>query len=423
MGLLIVLVAVVGEVTLATFCISTKSNQTTIRSIVRVTALAAFLLLAVLPIIDWGSRYYALAALLLLLAATGTVVLIRHKPEQPGSYRAARVIKRTTAMTMLILVATLPAVVFPQHQAVATTGGYEVATASYTYTDPARIETYTTTGENRRLNVELWYPGDATEKYPLIVFSHGSFGVKSSNQSLFNELASHGYVVISVDHTFQSVYTTDDHGRITLVNAGYVKEVSGENAHTKKQQSLELYQKWMSLRMADINFVIDHTLAEAGNRAADPVYQRVDTHKIGVMGHSLGGSAALGIGRVRHDVSAVLALEAPFMYDIKGVRSGQFIFTTDAYPVPVLNVYSDSSWEHLSEWAQYAENYRLLSSPDASTVNVHISGAGHLDLTDLTLTSPILTRLLNGQQSTRDSRDSVTLINQLSLTFFDANLK
>ena len=141
------------------------------------------------------------------------------------------------------------------------------------------------------------------------------------------------------------------------------------------------------------------------------------------MGHSLGGSAALGIGRVRHDVGAVLALEAPFMYDIKGVQSDQFIFTDDAYPVPVLNVYSDSSWVHLNEWTQYAENYRLLSSPDASTVNVHISGAGHLDLTDLALTSPILTRILNGQKSSRDSRDSLTVINHVSLNFFDAYLK
>ncbi len=48
--------------------------------------------------------------------------------------------------------------------------------------------------------------------------------------------------------------------------------------------------------------------------------------RIGVMGHSLGGSAALCIGRQRPDVQAVLALESPFMCDIEGVRMGNLFY-------------------------------------------------------------------------------------------------
>jgi hypothetical protein len=67
----------------------------------------------------------------------------------------------------------------------------------------------------------------------------------------------------------------------------------------------------------------------------------VDTDHIGMMGHSLGGSAALGIGRQRDEVNAVIALEAPFLYDIVGVEDGEFVFVDADYPTPVLNVYSD----------------------------------------------------------------------------------
>lgn len=69
----------------------------------------------------------------------------------------------------------------------------------------------------------------------------------------------------------------------------------------------------------------------------------VDRTKIGVMGHSLGGSSALGIGRMRKDGSVIIALESLFMCDIKGVKNSEFVFTGEEYPIPVLNVYSDSS--------------------------------------------------------------------------------
>jgi hypothetical protein len=89
----------------------------------------------------------------------------------------------------------------------------------------------------------------------------------------------------------------------------------------------------------------------------------------------------------------------------------------------VLNVYSSGSWSHLGEWAQYAENYRLLSNPGATAFNVYIRGTGHLDLTDLAIVSPILTRLLNGQESTTDARYTLKIINKVSLEFFDSYLK
>jgi dienelactone hydrolase len=424
MGIFLLLAAVVVEIALAIFCIRTKSNQKKVRSIIRIAAFTGFVLLAVLPIIDWSFRYYTLVASMFLLAVIGAVNLLRKKDEK-RAYKAGRVVLKGIGMTVLIFVVTLTAIIFPQRTAVvASTGEYQVATKTYTYTDTNRVETYTDTGENRKLNVQMWYPENADGTFPLIVFSHGAFGIKSSNESLYKELASHGYVVCSIDHTYQALSTTDENGDTTLIDMGYMQEMSAQDAHNDRQQSYEYYQKWMNIRTGDINFVIDYILAKAKNNDADRAYKLVDTTKIGVIGHSLGGSAALGVGRMRDDVSAVIALESPFMCDILGVEDGEFVFTDENYPVPVLNVYSDASWDHLSEWKEYAENYALLlSSSDATAFNVHISGVGHLTLTDLALTSPILTRILNGHKSTTDTEYSLKTINKVSLEFFDSYLK
>jgi dienelactone hydrolase len=424
MGIIIFLIAVIVEITFAAFCIITKSNHVKERSIIRIAAFAGFVLLAVLPIIDWSFRYYALASLLLLLSIIGAKNLIQQK-EEIREYKAVRVVLKAVGMTVLIFALTLPAIIFPQNKAVvAATGEYQVLTQTYTYTDKSRIESYTDTGKNRKLNVQFWHPDNFGKTYPLIVFSHGGLGVKSSNESLYNELASQGYVVCSIDHTYQCLYTTGEGGDTTLIDLGYMKELSAEDPQSDIQQSYGYYQKWMKIRTDDINFVIDYIITEVENSNADMEYKLVDIAKIGVMGHSLGGSAALGIGRMRDDVNAVIALESPFMYDIEGIEDDRFIFTGKIYPVPVLNVYSDSSWNILGERPQYAANYRMLLDNDATAFNVYISGVGHLALTDFALTSPFLTRISDRKKLTTEKTVyCLKTINKVCLEFFNSYLK
>jgi predicted dienelactone hydrolase len=202
-----------------------------------------------------------------------------------------------------------------------------------------------------------------------------------------------------------------------------MREILAEDAERDKTQSYEYYQKWMGVRTGDLNSVVDYALNQAASSDPDPVYALIDTTKIGVMGHSLGGSAALGIGRTRHDVGAVIALESPFMCDIIGVENGQFVWNEETYPVPVLNIYSDSSWSRLDQLPQYEANAELLADTNTISYNVHMRGAGHLSLTDLALTSPLLTRILNGRKAGIDTHYCLTTISRLALDFFDCYLK
>jgi len=242
-------------------------------------------------------------------------------------------------------------------------------------------------------------------------------------QLLYRELASHGYVVCSIDHTYQCLFTTDTDGNTSWLDRSFMHEVSAEDTKSDKTQSHGFYQKWMRIRTGDINLVVDHALSRAVSDNPDPLFALVDVTQIGVMGHSLGGSAALGIGRTRDDVGAVIALESPFLCDIVGVNNGEFVWNEETYPIPVLNIYSDSSWGHLDEWPQYAVNSKLLVDAEAIAYSVHIQGAGHLTLTDLALTSPFLTRMLNRQKAGIDTEYCLTTIGQLVLEFFDCYLK
>lgn len=344
--------------------------------------------------------------------------------EQRKLTRTKRIILWVSAVFLALLVVGIVVIrlIFPQHEPLPTTGEYGVASVLYTYTDENREERYSRTSIYRKVNVEYWYPENADGVFPLVIFSHGALGIRSSNLSLYRELASHGYVVGAVDHPYQAFWTRDVEGKLTLINLGYLSDLQREDAKTDKAQSFAYYQDWMSTRMDDINLVLD-TVLENANNGKSGVYSLVDVAHIGVMGHSLGGSAALGIGRQRDDIKAVMALEAPFLYDIVGVEDGEFVFVNADYPTPVLNVYSDDSWDDLAEWAQYARNDALLSDPDATAFNVHISGVGHLALTDLALSSPFLVRLLDRSPMTRDNAEALHIINRISLEFFNYFLK
>ena len=421
MGTIALIIAFVVESVLTAYCIKTKSNQSKLRSYVRIGALSGFVLLALVSVIRWNPVWYGLSALLLTWAILGVIALLRSRPDTK-EYRGKRIVFRGILSVALAFVAVCPALIFPEHNLIATTGGYSVATATYTYTDTGRVETYTNNGQDRKLNVELWYPEAASGTYPLVVFSHGATGMKSSNTSLYRELASHGYVVAAIDHTYQALYTTFADGQTVWMDPGYMNQIMAEDAHTDRQQAYLYYQEWMKVRMGDINFVIDTILAKTKDKGSGAPYQLVDPREIGVIGHSLGGSAALGIGRVRSDVSAVISLEAPFMYDIQGTKDGQFVWNQNPYPTPVLNVYAET-WSHLGELTQYAENYALLSDTSPTAFNVYISGANHLSLTDLALESPFLTTVLAGSQPTKDAVTCLKIVNKVSLAFFDTYLK
>lgn len=103
----------------------------------------------------------------------------------------------------------------------------------------------------------------------------------------------------------------------------------------------------------------------------------------------------------------VIALEAPCMYDIKGVEDGNYRMDDSDYKVPILNMYSDSSYSHLREWKQYRNNVKFLESDKGNYRNIYYEGIGHMGLCDLSLASPILASILDQKKSDTPPREQL----------------
>jgi len=425
-GAVILGAAVVVEAALAVHGVSTRSRQRRARAVTRTVWCAGLLLVIGVRLIEWSPRYYALLLVSVLMGGRGLYVLLRARPPDEA-FEPWLAIRTAAMVTLLMFVATLPAIVFPEYEPVPTTGEHRVATVTRTYVDPSRLGVVTDDGQPRRLTVQFWFPDihhdDAGSSHALLVYSHGGTGLRTANASLFAELASHGNVVASIDHTHHSLYTTDTDGQTTWIDRTFWRELNQEDARADREGSLRSYRAWLQVRIDDLDFVIDHVLREAASTGRAGPYALVDSRRIGVMGHSLGGSAALGIGRTRDDIGAVVALESPLLWDIEGVEAGQFVWNEDPYPVPMLHIYSDSSWGSLGDWPQYAANHALLQETDPTVASMHLAGVGHFGLTDLALTSPLVTRLLDGQGSTRDRRSALEAVNEVTLEFVETHLQ
>lgn len=326
----------------------------------------------------------------------------------------------TTAIIAIVFM-TFAVVLFPDLSSVKTTGEYSYASCTLELTDMSRIEDYKSDSSFRKLSVLVQYPDDNSIKNntcPLIVFSHGGISTKRSNISLYKELASHGYVVASIDHTYHALSTEID-GKKVYIDSGYMKEINMEDSHADIENSYACFQKWMKLRTGDINFVID-TFIQNSAKESNSFYSMIDAKSIGAAGHSLGGSAVLGVARQRNDIKAVIALESPYMCDITGVNGNEFTWNTESYPCAVMNIYSDSGYPLIKADNKYVQNKNYLYN-NRNVEYYYIAGSNHYSLTDLVRKSPTLCALL-GSGYKKSGYDTLKFINQKSLAFFDRYL-
>jgi dienelactone hydrolase len=115
----------------------------------------------------------------------------------------------------------------------------------------------------------------SSRPYPVVLYSHGAGESRWLGTTLVEDLASRGYVVVAIDHTYDADAVQFPGGRVETVRPGLDKD----GAYSV-----------MKVRIADTRFVLDRLAA--GRSLPRGLADSMDLDRIGVFGHSLGGSTA-----------------------------------------------------------------------------------------------------------------------------------
>jgi predicted dienelactone hydrolase len=237
---------------------------------------------------------------------------------------------------------------------------------------------------------------------PVVVFSHGSGGHRSETTIIVQELASHGYVVVTVDTPYDAFVEFPD-GRLA---------VPDDNVPTTPYD-----------HSGDIPFLLDRVEDLAAGRNPDAEHRPlpaglagiIDMRRVGMFGFSKGGTAtALAMIRDRR-IRAGLSLDGPM--------ECQPPITTDI-DRPFLMITADFSragdpsaaafWTHLRGWRR----------------NLQIDGGTELSFSDAVFLLPQIARLTGMSAAdladwigTFDPGLAVEIQQVYPLAFFDLHLR
>ncbi|MFA6045346.1 MAG: hypothetical protein WC718_10210 [Phycisphaerales bacterium] len=224
--------------------------------------------------------------------------------------------------------------------------------------------------------------------FPLVIMSHGLGSMPEEYDSLAEDLASRGMIVVGVNHTYASFVSMYLPGRPTY-NAPDLNQVRFD---LQPQAGSAISDQWVQ----DLRFVLDQMLRFNSQRS-NFWFHRIDSTRVAAMGHSMGGSASTGLAFTDSRVSCAINLD--------GSLWGQ---TLAAHPnKPVMFVQSEgSTFEDLPEIPgddllaalgvtreQYAAGRAFAIASNAGVVNqsiaggcwVRIAGAVHTAFTDFAL--------------------------------------
>ncbi|MFE5037506.1 alpha/beta hydrolase family protein [Streptomyces sp. NPDC056683] len=132
--------------------------------------------------------------------------------------------------------------------------------------------------------------------YPVVCYSPGTGDPRSLGTTLCDDLASRGYVVVMLDHTYDATAVQFPGRRVehTVLPAEYDK------AYPDKKRIRALLKKTIDVRVADTRFLLD-ALPRALPRA---LRGTLDLDRVGMFGHSAGGFTAL---QTMHDDRRIAA--------------------------------------------------------------------------------------------------------------------
>jgi dienelactone hydrolase len=312
------------------------------------------------------------------------------------------------------------------------TGRHRVGRVSFDWVDPGRTEIYSPDPRDRRaLVVWVWYPAapgpdaeravylpepwapagqllgldaaglhshalvnapvaDDQSSYPVLVLSPSGFPPLLL-AAIAEELASHGYVVVGVNHTYETTVTVFADGRVVPISSDAVAGVLGPQTGPYQERFRERAAV-CDYKAADLASVADQ-LEQLPADAAGLLGGRLDLDRLGGFGHSFGGNAALEwcrndprcqaavnldgalwteVGRVGLDRPALQLLAEHPEFALSGAEAVAAGMATDAAAYDTEKAITFGGW-------------RMVHQRARPSYTLQVKGATHLSFLDVRL--------------------------------------
>lgn len=244
----------------------------------------------------------------------------------------------------------------------------------------------------------------APGRHPVVIFNHGFASFTKQNVSTFQELASHGYVVISLAHPGESLIARDAQGKLvpfdteqeTYREVQKIQKAMGPYAaklvpvldKLRQAQTPESYARaavelgqdpqYAAMKPQLRRWVQDTRLVIAALQAPqrERLLDRTDPTNLTVMGHSLGGAVAMHLAvQPPRGLRGIVNLDGPWFQDDAAQLS--------PIAVPALNLVSTHSPMDKYDLSLHGALLGLYRTGRAGAHVIEVKGAAHHNFTDL----------------------------------------
>jgi predicted dienelactone hydrolase len=434
--------------------------------------------LAVVQVLVEGARWQMVPAY--VLAGLCLVVWVVQRLAPAGG-RVTHLFTRrvVTGCTLVLclsgigLAAALPTVL-PVFHFPHPTGPYQTGTLTYHWVDTSRHELFSTDPRvHRELMAQIWYPvkGDTSNarapyvqdantlssalagalhvpgftfdalrevttdaipsapvardrpSYPVLIFLSGLTGFRQSNTFQVEQLVSHGYIVVGLDQPYAAatVVFPDGHQILGWTRdqmQPLIQQSLSPVAHAPVWDGQALTNGIIPYFAQDVSFALDRLAALNRTDPNGLLTGRLDLHRVGTFGISLGAMVASEACHRDARLKACLMMDAAMPADVvqAGLRQ------------PGMWITRPASSMQLEDWSE-ADITQTLSTmqavfnqePAGDGYYVSIPGMFHVNFTDAPYFTPLAQQI--GLAGPIDAQRGFAIINAYSLAFFDQHLE
>ncbi len=277
---------------------------------------------------------------------------------------------------------------------------------------------------------------DQQQGYPIVLFSHGAGTTLEVQTSQCEDLASHGYIVVAIDHTYVSTATV------------FPDRIVSAKEATTNFNTAEPAEIITQIMADDAGFVIDE-LGEMNDGKIDSVFEgRLNLDQIGVIGHSVGGAVAYNLAINDSRVKAAVNLDGrvyvaskdaknmtPFLmlandkFHIQMLQSRRSLMKkieemTDEEQKIMLSMYGSREAYQEAYNKDYQNVRGLIEVLETSGNLFTIAGSDHMKFTDIGLfIGDRRLRALIGIGGKTNPASCLEITSAITLAFFDEHLK